>query len=426
MQRLVLKYFEQSSRNFLAQKGRNLLENLDTLEAVIHRAVITYGILRMKENEINALKINLVQAVDDSMIISKSIWTESENNNALSKSMNETQLQQHESLVTESTTLEANLNMDIEALDVGPANDQVPFAEVQLTAQDNVLANEQHHTRQSKPIYDTYLLKNVDSNTTYDSKNMSHRGGEIDQNAKQYQVKCPLLNAELFQTKEMIEKEMYNELSHMFSPNKSFAVHEKPNTPRSFLRWKPTGRIFKIAGLRFIDNTTKVRSELPNGSNDDITNYMNAIKLVISVQVQMDDPNITMEEYIRLEEERARKHGKVYNWETSTYGKIWDNEDVHDLGSVETEFPVIVFNNTLTYEAVLSYKPMVSSLNDEIDFRISFDDSDDEDYTVIFDNNSFSYKIISVHDLKTDLENDNDNVNMPLLPSPKPTVSYFG
>nr|GEV97397.1 hypothetical protein [Tanacetum cinerariifolium] len=32
----------------------------------------------------------------------------------------------------------------------------------------------------------------------------------------------------------------------------------------------------------------------------------------------MDDPNITMEEYIRLEEEKAHRNGKVYNWETDT------------------------------------------------------------------------------------------------------------
>ncbi|GJU77893.1 hypothetical protein Tco_1274963 [Tanacetum coccineum] len=67
---------------------------------------------------------------------------------------------------------------------------------------------------------------------------------------------------------------------------------------------------------------------------------------------------------------------------------IWDNEDVHDLGSVETEFPAIVFNDTLTSETTLSCEPTISSLNDEIDFRISFDDSDDEDYTIILDKNS--------------------------------------
>ncbi|GKB79655.1 hypothetical protein Tco_0946550 [Tanacetum coccineum] len=64
----------------------------------------------------------------------------------------------------------------------------------------------------------------------------------------------------------------------------------------------------------------------------------------------MEDPNITMEEYIKLEEEKARRRGKVYNWETATYGRIWYDDDDHDLGSVETEFPAIVFNDTLTPE----------------------------------------------------------------------------
>ncbi|GKB22564.1 hypothetical protein Tco_0861965 [Tanacetum coccineum] len=56
-------------------------------------------------------------------------------------------------------------------------------------------------------------------------------------------------------------------------------MHEKLNTPRSCLRWKPTGRIFNTVGLRWIptgkmftDSTIKVDSEPPNGSNDDITN----------------------------------------------------------------------------------------------------------------------------------------------------------
>ncbi|GKC02817.1 hypothetical protein Tco_0994427 [Tanacetum coccineum] len=140
----------------------------------------------------------------------------------------------------------------------------------------------------------------------------------------------------------------------------------------------------------------------------------------------MDDPNITMEEYIRLEEEKSRRSGKVYNWETATYCKIWYDEDVHDLRSVETEFPAIVFNDELTSEVALSCEPMVIPFNDnKIDFRISFDESDDEDYTVIYDKNSFSYKIISVDDLKTGSENDNDKVNMPSFPSSEPTVSYF-
>nr|GEU56999.1 hypothetical protein [Tanacetum cinerariifolium] len=100
----------------------------------------------------------------------------------------------------------------------------------------------------------------------------------------------------------------------------------------------------------------------------------------------MDNPNITIEEYIRLEEEKAQKRRKVFNWKTAKYGKIWCDEDVRDL-------------------------------------RISFEESGDEDYMVIFDKISFSYKIISANDLKMDLETDNEKVNMPSFPSPKPTVS---
>ncbi|GKE31013.1 hypothetical protein Tco_1450335 [Tanacetum coccineum] len=121
----------------------------------------------------------------------------------------------------------------------------------------------------------------------------------------------------------------------------------------------------------------------------------------------MDDPNITMEEYIRLEEEKAQKR------------------DVLEPRSVETEFPAIVFNDSLTLNETPSCEPTVSSLNDDIDFKISFDESDDEDYTVFYDENSFSYKIISVNNLKTDSEKDNEKVNMPSFPSPELGVSYF-
>nr|GEV27515.1 hypothetical protein [Tanacetum cinerariifolium] len=64
----------------------------------------------------------------------------------------------------------------------------------------------------------------------------------------------------------------------------------------------------------------------------------------------MDNPNITMKEYIRLEEEKAQKCGKVFNWETAKYGKIWCDEDVHDLRSVKTKLTAIVFNDELSSE----------------------------------------------------------------------------
>ncbi|GKD01486.1 hypothetical protein Tco_1171760 [Tanacetum coccineum] len=122
----------------------------------------------------------------------------------------------------------------------------------------------------------------------------------------------------------------------------------------------------------------------------------------------MDNPDITMEEYIRLETEKALRKGKVYNWETATYGKIRYDEDVHFLRSFETEFPAIVYNDALTSELELSCEPTVSPQHiDKVNWKIeiSLSDSDDENYTVIYDNDSFSYKIFNVNDLKLDMGN---------------------
>ncbi|GJY80110.1 hypothetical protein Tco_0492861 [Tanacetum coccineum] len=128
----------------------------------------------------------------------------------------------------------------------------------------------------------------------------------------------------------------------------------------------------------------------------------------------MDDPNITMEDYIRLEKEKAQRHCRTFNWQIATFGKVENYEDEDDCFiDFETEFPATVFDNTLT---ALPSEPTVCPLNEnKIDFRISLDESDDEDYMVIFDENSFSYKIISVNDLKSDSGNDNDN--MPSSPN---------
>ncbi|GKE62725.1 hypothetical protein Tco_1513092, partial [Tanacetum coccineum] len=139
----------------------------------------------------------------------------------------------------------------------------------------------------------------------------------------------------------------------------------------------------------------------------------------------MDDPNMTMEEYIKLEEEKARRRGRVFNWQNATHGKIRVDDDLHDLRSMKAEFPAIVIDDAFTAQDTLPCKSQVSTpVNDEIDFRISFDESDDEDYTIICDKNSFSYKMISVNNLKTNSENDNEKAGIPSFLPPKPTTSY--
>ncbi|GKA08517.1 RNA-directed DNA polymerase, eukaryota [Tanacetum coccineum] len=126
--------------------------------------------------------------------------------------------------------------------------------------------------------------------------------------------------------------------------------------------------------------------------------FSSKVKAMLEGVLKMDNPNITMEEYIRLQEEKALSQGETFNWQTATYGKMEYCEDEDDcFTNFETKFLAI----NIVYI------------------------SDDEDYTVVYDENSFSYKIISVNNLKTDFKNDNDKVNMPSFPSPEPEVSYF-
>nr|GEU56437.1 hypothetical protein [Tanacetum cinerariifolium] len=210
-------------------------------------SVIKYGELQMKENEVNALnktgkqlnaeilhgheleksfkleskdvQINLVQAVDANLVFTKSSGIESINNsseNALSKSVNETQMQLQEEKVDMGKALDdglvviessrtksdkqntssrsGNYTTHVVNEDIRLVNDQEPFAEVQLIAQHNVLANDQQHSKKSEPIYDTYLLEKVDSNTIPDSTSMCNRGREIYHNAKKCQVTSPSLD----------------------------------------------------------------------------------------------------------------------------------------------------------------------------------------------------------------------------------------
>ncbi|GKF03041.1 hypothetical protein Tco_0029964 [Tanacetum coccineum] len=121
-------------------------------------------------------------------------------------------------------------------------------------------------------------------------------------------------------------------------------------------------------------------------------------------------------------------------------------EDEDDcITNFKTKFLAIVLDNTLTSDVAISCGPTVSPLNDnEIDIRISFDESDDEDYKIIteptisprhideFDlkdemplfecdeeeqnvlyfNDIFPFNVIYPDDLKSDTSNDNDKIDI--------------
>ncbi|GJW35838.1 hypothetical protein Tco_0058758 [Tanacetum coccineum] len=107
----------------------------------------------------------------------------------------------------------------------------------------------------------------------------------------------------------------------------------------------------------------------------------------------MDGSDLTMEEYIELHAEKARRR------------------------DFEADFSAIVYNDALTSNQNVSSEPTVSIYNAikaDIDFNISFSDSDGKDYTFIYDKNSFSYKLIPGDDLKPESVNDHIEINTKL------------
>nr|GFC00118.1 hypothetical protein [Tanacetum cinerariifolium] len=60
-------------------------------------------------------------------------------------------------------------------------------------------------------------------------------------------------------------------------------------------------------------------------------------------------------------------------------------------------------------------EPTISSLDDnqiDFDFVISYDESDDEDYTFTYGKNSFSYILVSVNDLKSNSDSYENEINI--------------
>ncbi|GKA31457.1 hypothetical protein Tco_0717762 [Tanacetum coccineum] len=130
---------------------------------------------------------------------------------------------------------------------------------------------------------------------------------------------------------------------------------------------------------------------------------------------------------------------------------IWYDEDVHDLRSVETKFSAIAFNDQISSKKTLSCKPTVSSLNNEIDFRVRIDDfrnegihalmsksdflteptvsrqhidefnlkdetslseCDEEEQNVLNFTDLFPFNVIYPNDSKSDKDNDDDKVDI--------------
>nr|GFA60832.1 hypothetical protein [Tanacetum cinerariifolium] len=102
---------------------------------------------------------------------------------------------------------------------------------------------------------------------------------------------------------------------------------------------------------------------------------------------KMDDPNITMEEYIQLMADKARGRDHTFNWETATYNKEYC-DDLDSFTDFETNFLATIYNDAPASTRNVSFRPT------------------DEDYDFIYNEDSSSYKLIPVNDLKSESVND--------------------
>ncbi|GJT02110.1 hypothetical protein Tco_0823279 [Tanacetum coccineum] len=102
--------------------------------------------------------------------------------------------------------------------------------------------------------------------------------------------------------------------------------------------------------------------------------YIKFLALLPSSEVvEMENPDITMKEYIQLETKKSLRRGQVYNWETATYGKVGYFEDIDYFKIYETEFPAIVYKEALTSEQEVSSEPTEND-DDKINVELSSED----------------------------------------------------
>nr|GFA43402.1 hypothetical protein [Tanacetum cinerariifolium] len=119
----------------------------------------------------------------------------------------------------------------------------------------------------------------------------------------------------------------------------------------------------------------------------------------------MDDPNIIMEEYIRLEEEKAQKRGKVFNWKTAKYC----------CKDFENEFPAIVYNDGLTSKSDFSIELALFPQHiNEFDLKdeTSLSEYDEVEQNILYFNDLFPFNIIYFDDLKSGKDNDDNEIKM--------------
>ncbi|GJU03935.1 integrase, catalytic region, zinc finger, CCHC-type containing protein [Tanacetum coccineum] len=215
-------------------------------------------------------KIDTGKALDADLVDTESIRTDSTVQDDSSRSGNDT---------------------DADDADIRPIYDEEPMAEVQLTAECNIFAIGQQHTEQPEIIVErlqeqttSLLANNAELKAQIQGTGVSlmqNHDDCITKLLKEVNSRAKIQSNMTTNSNKPVDQKSHTQkpsrqvfTGHRFSPNKTSAVFEK-TSPRSNLRWKPTGRIFKSVGLRWIptgklfDSCTR-QGEVTHGSIVDI------------------------------------------------------------------------------------------------------------------------------------------------------------
>ncbi|GKD79037.1 hypothetical protein Tco_1341658 [Tanacetum coccineum] len=102
-------------------------------------------------------------------------------------------------------------------------------------------------------------------------------------------------------------------------------------------------------------------------------------------------------------------------------------EDINLFNDFEEEFPAIVFKDASMPKPESPRELTISTLYTheiEFDFKMSYEESDDEDYTFIYDEDSFSYKLVPIDELKSDSQGFHSDIDI-RIPSEDFPVNSF-
>ncbi|GKC20957.1 hypothetical protein Tco_1023107 [Tanacetum coccineum] len=223
---MTRNYFLEYTRLDIPEFRDTLIQNMDYVKKSIEKRALHKMEYDSRVNE--RLMQTTEEKVDSSKELDARLMQTTEEKVDSSKEL-DASLVIIESNGTESqeqdTSSRSGNDAHVDDADIRPIYNEEPMVEVQMTVDDNVSATSQQHTKLN-----------------------------------------PIIKGEI-------------PTEHRFSIKRTSTVHEKTTSPRSCLRWQPTGRILKTVCFRwvptgkiFTSSTTKVDSEPPNVLKEDITN----------------------------------------------------------------------------------------------------------------------------------------------------------